>query len=69
MVRCSIHRIVTQANHAFGALVNDSRLVYDSKQRTLTYRSMLVSQSNVPNSAATAVGVQADTKLGSCHWH
>jgi hypothetical protein len=55
-------QVVTQANHAFGALVNDSRLVYDSKQRTLTYRSMLVSQSNVPNSVATAVGVQADTK-------
>jgi hypothetical protein len=55
-------QVVTQANHAYGALVGDNRFVYDDKQKSLTFRSMLVSQSNTPNTVATAVGVQMDTK-------
>jgi hypothetical protein len=53
-------QVVSQANHAFGALVNDCRLVYDSSQNTLTYRSMLVSQSSAANGVASAVGIQTD---------
>jgi LysM repeat protein len=55
-------QVTSQANHVFGSLVNDTRLIYDSKQGTLTFRSMLVNQSNVPNSVSTAVGIQADSK-------
>jgi hypothetical protein len=55
-------QVTTQANHAFGSLVNDTRLIYDGRQKTLTFRSMLVSQSNVPNSVSTAVGIQMDAQ-------
>jgi len=54
-------QVVTQANHAYGTLVSDNRFVYDDKQKSLTFRSMLVSQSSTPNTVATAVGVQMDT--------
>ncbi len=43
-------QVVNQANLAFGSLVNDKRLIYDAGENKLTYRSMLVSQSNVPGS-------------------
>jgi hypothetical protein len=52
---------VQQANEAFRTLLNDTRLIYDSREHKLTYRSMLVAQSTLPNSWATAVGVQMDS--------
>jgi hypothetical protein len=54
-------QVVSQANHAFGSLVNDTRLIFDANEKKLTYRSMLVSQSKNPNLIATAVGVQMDS--------
>jgi hypothetical protein len=54
-------QVVSQANHAFGTLVNDARLIYDIKENKLTYRSMLVSQSRIPNLPTTAIGVQMDS--------
>jgi LysM repeat protein len=53
-------QVVTAANHAFGMLLNDTRLIYDASDKKLTYRSMLVSQSNIPGSISTAVGIQVD---------
>lgn len=52
---------VQSANAALSTLVTDTRLIYDSKENKLTYRSMLVTQSGGSNAWATAVGVQADS--------
>jgi hypothetical protein len=52
---------VTEANHAFGSLLTDTKLAYDAANNTMTYRSMLVSQSNFPGAVATAVGIQVDS--------
>jgi LysM domain len=54
-------QVVTQANHAFGSLTNDTRLIFDAGRNTMTYRSMLVSQSNVPGAMAVATGFQLDS--------
>lgn len=47
-----------ELNHAFGKLIGDNRFIYDPGQKTVTVRSMLVSQSKTPNAPATAVGVE-----------
>jgi hypothetical protein len=47
-----------EAHQAFGKLVNDNRFIFDPKEKRLTYRSMLVTQSTTPNAAATAIGVE-----------
>jgi hypothetical protein len=52
------HQITSEANHAFGKLLSDNRFIYDAKEKRLTYRSMLVSQSTTPNIPATALGVE-----------
>jgi hypothetical protein len=52
---------VQQANDAFRSLLNDTRLIYDSRENKLTYRSMLVAKSGQPDSWATAIGVQVDS--------
>lgn len=39
-------QVTSQANRAFGTLFNDTRLVYDSRENRLTYRSMFVTQSS-----------------------
>ena len=52
---------VTEANHAFGSLLTDTKLTYDSASNTMSYRSMLVSQSNMPGAVPTAVGLQIDS--------
>lgn len=52
---------VQRINQAFSSLLSDVQLVYDEKERKLTYRSMLVTQSRHPNAWATAVGVQMDS--------
>lgn len=54
-------QVVTQANNALASLVNDTRLIYDGSQNTLTYRAMLVSQSKTPHTPSTAVGLQIDS--------
>lgn len=51
-------QLTSAANHAFGALVSDTRVVFDPLQNTVTLRSMLVSQSKTPNLPATALGVE-----------
>jgi hypothetical protein len=51
-------QVTKEANHAFGKLVSDNRYVYDVVGKKLTMRSMLVSQSNTPNTLATAIGVE-----------
>lgn len=55
-------QMTTQANHAFGSLVNDTRLIYDDMGKKLTYRSMLVSQSKTPGTPATAIGVEMNSQ-------
>lgn len=55
-------QMTSQANHAFGALINDTRLVYDGPGNKVTYRSMLVSQSNIPHTPATAVGIEINSQ-------
>jgi LysM repeat protein len=54
-------QVVTQANHAYGALVSDSRVIFDPSTKQVTIRNMLVSQSNIPGATSTAVGIQADS--------
>lgn len=54
-------QVVNQANRAVNSLINDLRLIYDSNNKTLTYRSMLVAKGNLPHSASTAVGVEIDS--------
>jgi LysM repeat protein len=51
-------QVTKEANTAFGRLVNDNRFVYDPLGKRLTFRSMLVSQSNMPGTMATAIGVE-----------
>jgi len=54
-------QLVTQANHAFGSLLTDTRFVFDSAKNTLTYRSMLVSESRLDRAPSVAVGIQVDS--------
>jgi hypothetical protein len=54
-------QVVTAANQAFGSLFNDTRLIYDSIGNRLTYRSMFVAKSNVPQAMTTAIGVEFDS--------
>lgn len=51
-------QVVNEANHTFGKLVSDNRFIFDPAQKRVTFRSMLVSQSNTPNMPATAIGVE-----------
>lgn len=51
-------QVTREANHAFGQLIDDLRFIYDPAKKQVTLRSMLVIQSNVPNSWATAIGVE-----------
>jgi hypothetical protein len=52
------HQIAMEAHDAFGKLVNDNRFIFDPKEKRLTYRSMLVTQSTTPNTPASAIGVE-----------
>jgi hypothetical protein len=51
-------QVVNQANRAFNSLVSDTRLVYDSANNTLAYRSMFVTRASDPRLPTTAIGVQ-----------
>jgi hypothetical protein len=55
-------QVVGAATRAFGSLFNDTRLIYNPTANTMQYRSMLVSQSPMPASMSTAVGVQLDSQ-------
>jgi hypothetical protein len=53
---------VTQAaNHAYGKLVSDNRYIFEPVQKRITFRSMLVSQSNTPNAPSTAIGFEVSS--------
>jgi hypothetical protein len=51
-------QVTREANQALGKLVSENSYTYDRASRRVTVKSMLVSQSNLPNSAATAIGVE-----------
>jgi hypothetical protein len=55
-------QVTREANHAFGQLIQDSRFIYDPEKKQVTLRSMLVSQSGMPNTVSTAVGVEFNSK-------
>jgi LysM repeat protein len=55
-------QVVGQANHAFGTLLGDNRYIFDPVKKTITMRSMLISQSSTPNSIATGLGVEISSK-------
>jgi hypothetical protein len=54
-------QVTREMNHAFGQLIEDCRFIYDPVKKQVTLRSMLVSQSNVPNSVSTAIGVEMNS--------
>lgn len=57
-------QVTQEMNHAFGKLIEDNRFIFDPVKRSVTVRSMLVSQvqtSGVPgigNTFGTAIGVE-----------
>ncbi len=54
-------QVTREANHAFGQLIDDYRFIYDPAKKQVTFRSMLVSQSTVPNTLSTAIGVEINS--------
>lgn len=54
-------QISREANHAFGTLVSEQKFTYDPSTKKVTLSSMLISQSNVPNSVAVAVGTEVSS--------
>ena len=54
-------QVTREMNHAFGKLVQDNRFVFNPADRSVTVRSMLVSQSKTPNTISTAIGVEASS--------
>lgn len=54
-------QVTREMNHAFGKLIQDNRFIYNTADRSVTLRSMLVSQSNLPNAPSTAIGVEASS--------
>ncbi len=60
--RAEIEAQVThEMNHAFGKLVQDNRFIFNPADRSVTVRSMLVSQSKTPNTVSTAIGVETSS--------
>lgn len=51
-------KVTEQANHAFGILISETDLSYDSSKNKLTLGSKLVSKSATPNVATSAVGIE-----------
>ncbi|TAA48555.1 LysM peptidoglycan-binding domain-containing protein [Corallincola spongiicola] len=51
-------KITEQANHAFGSLMSETKLAFDSSKNSLTLGSKLVSRSTTPNVPTTAVGIE-----------
>ena len=41
-------QVTNEMNHALGKLISDNRFIYNAEQKSITLRSMLVSQSNTP---------------------
>ena len=54
-------QVTHEMNHAFGKLVQDNRFIFNPADRSVTVRSMLVSQSKTPNTISTAIGVEASS--------
>jgi LysM domain len=51
-------QLSSAANHAFGKLVSKNTYTYEPSQKRITMKSMLIAQSNTPNTPAAAVGVE-----------
>jgi hypothetical protein len=51
-------QLVREANYAFGKLMSDTRFVFDPVEKRVTFRSMLVTQSDTPNMPCSAIGVE-----------
>jgi hypothetical protein len=51
-------QISRDANYAFGKLISEQKFAYEPASKKVTVSSMLITQSNVPNTVATAVGVE-----------
>jgi hypothetical protein len=54
-------QLSSEANHAFGKLVNENTYSYEPSQKRITMKSMLITQSSTPNTPAAAVGVEVDS--------
>jgi hypothetical protein len=55
------HQVTREANTSLGKLISDNRYVVDPANKNVTFRSMLVSQSNNPGFVATAIGVEVSS--------
>jgi len=51
-------KVTSELNRAFGKLVSDNRFIYIPAKKQVTVRTMMVSQSNTPNTPATAIGFE-----------
>lgn len=54
-------QLSTEANHAFGKLVNENTFSYEPGEKRITMKSMLIAQSSTPNTPAAAVGIELDS--------
>jgi hypothetical protein len=54
-------QVTREANTSLGKLISDNRYVVDPVNKNVTFRSMLVSQSNNPGLVATAIGVEVSS--------
>jgi hypothetical protein len=54
----------SEANHTFGKLVSENSYTYDPKTKQVTLKSMLVTQSNTPNTPTAAAGVEVASGTG-----
>ncbi|WP_437277930.1 LysM domain-containing protein [Sorangium sp. So ce375] len=55
-------QVTDEANQNFGKLIGDKRYIFDPERKIVTFRSMLVSQSNAPDTVATAFGVEMSSE-------
>jgi hypothetical protein len=51
-------QIARDANHAFGKLIAEQKFGFEPTTKKVTLSSMLISQSNVPNTVAMAIGTE-----------
>jgi hypothetical protein len=51
-------QVSRDANYAFGKLVGEQKFVFEPSTKRVTLSSTLIAQSNVPNTVATAIGVE-----------
>lgn len=51
-------QIAREANHALGKLIAEQKFAFDPATKKVTLSSMLISQSNAPNTVAMAIGTE-----------